>query len=78
MNVDGRTARVLVKANHAGEGISVESAYDNPNKNLNAYTVMLKRENGYDDEKKLVLGKSITPKVNSIRTQKVPRSRGAS
>ena len=52
VNVDGRTARVLVKANHAGEGISVESAYDNPNKNLNAYTVMLKRENGYDDENK--------------------------
>ena len=52
VNVDGRTARVLVKANHGGEGISVESAYDNPNKNLSAYTVMFKRENCYDDENK--------------------------
>ena len=52
VNVDGRTARVLVKANHGGEGISVESACDNPNKNLSAYTVMFKRENGYDDENK--------------------------
>lgn len=50
VNVDGRTVRVLVKANHGGEGISVESVYDNPNKNLGAYTVMFKRENGYDDE----------------------------
>ena len=50
VNVDGRTVRVLVKANHGGEGISVESVYDNSNKNLGAYTVMFKRENGYDDE----------------------------
>jgi len=52
VKVDGRTARVLVKINYEGEGISVESVYDNPNKYLVGYTVMFKREDGYDDENK--------------------------
>lgn len=48
--VGGRVARVLVKANHGGPGIDVSAVYDNPNKHLGAYTVMFKREAGYDPE----------------------------
>lgn len=50
IDVGGRTARVLVKANHGGEGVDVEKVYDNPNQHLGAYTVMFKREAGYDSE----------------------------
>ena len=46
----GRTARVLVKTNHGGKGASIESVYDNPNKFVGAFTVMFKREKGYDAE----------------------------
>lgn len=48
--VGGRSARVLVKVNHGGEGVTVKSVYDNPNKSIGAYTVMFKREAGYDTE----------------------------
>ncbi len=50
--VGGRTARVLVKANHGGPDVDVSAVYDNPNKHLGAYTVMFKREAGYDSENK--------------------------
>lgn len=50
--VGGRTARVLVKANHGGPSVDVATVYDNPNKHLGAYTVMFKREAGYDSENK--------------------------
>lgn len=48
VSVAGRSARVVVKANHGGKDASIESVYDNPNKFLGAYTVMFKREKGYD------------------------------
>jgi hypothetical protein len=46
----GRSDRVVVKVNHGGEGANVDSVYDNPNEFLGAYTVMFKRESGYDPE----------------------------
>ena len=52
LKVNGRTAKVIVKVNHGGEGVTVESVYANPNKNLGAYTVMYKMEAGYDPENK--------------------------
>lgn len=48
--VGGRTARVLVKANHGGPGVDVQKVYDSPNQHLGAYTVMFKREDGYDSD----------------------------
>lgn len=50
ITVEGRTARVIVKRNHGGEGISPESIYSDPVTNLEAITVMFKREAGYDDD----------------------------
>ena len=48
----GRTAKVLVKVNHGGKDASVASVYDKPNAYIGAYTVMFKREAGYDAENK--------------------------
>jgi hypothetical protein len=49
----GRTGRAIVKMNHmGGEGVKVEDVYANPGKYLAAYTVMFKREKGYDTENK--------------------------
>ena len=48
--VAGREARVIVKVNHGGADVSVLSVHREPNKNLGAYTVMFKRETGYDSE----------------------------
>ena len=50
ITIDGRTALVLVKVNHGGKDVSIEDVYANPNKYLGAYTVMFKREKGYDPE----------------------------
>lgn len=50
IKVRGRTARVIVKRNYGGKGVTVQSVYDNPSKNLGAVTVMFKREKGYDPE----------------------------
>lgn len=52
LTVDGRTAKVIVKVNHVGDGISISGVYANPNKNLGAYTVMYKMAPGYDPENK--------------------------
>ena len=52
LKVGARTGQVLVKANHVGEEASVATVYDNPNRFLRAYTVMFKREEGYDPENK--------------------------
>jgi len=52
LTVGGKTGKVLVKVNHMGEGASIATVYDNPNKFLGAYTVMFKREAGYDPENK--------------------------
>ena len=52
ITVEGKTGKVLVKVNHGGKDASVETVYDNPNKFLGAYTVMFKREAGYDTKNK--------------------------
>jgi hypothetical protein len=52
LTVGARTGKVIVKANHGGKGASVATVYDNPNKYLGAYTVMFKREAGYDSKNK--------------------------
>jgi len=48
IHLRGRKARVIVKANHTLKGATVQSVYDSPNAFLEAYTVMFKREPGYD------------------------------
>lgn len=49
----GRSGKAIVKMNHmAGEGVKVENIYADPDKFLAAYTVMFKRESGYDPENK--------------------------
>ncbi|MGJ3260599.1 MAG: hypothetical protein ACFE0S_13450 [Rhodospirillales bacterium] len=50
MTVNGRTARAIVKVNHGGPNVDVQAVYDQPNQFLGAYTVMFKRESGYDSE----------------------------
>lgn len=52
IELDGRKAQVIVKVNHGGPSVDVQAVYDNPNKHLGAYTVMFKREDGYDAENK--------------------------
>lgn len=52
ITVAGRKGRALVKANHGGKGLEIEHVYSNPNKFLKAYTVMFKREAGYDPQNK--------------------------
>lgn len=53
LKMRGRTGRTIVKLNHmGGEGVRVEDVYANPDKYFAAYTVMFKRENGYDTENK--------------------------
>ncbi len=52
ITVDGRTAQVLVKSNHMGKDLGVGAVFADPNKFLDAYTVMFKREAGYDAENK--------------------------
>ena len=48
IKVRGRTARVIIKRNNGGKGVTVKSVYDNPVKDLKAITVMFKRKKGYD------------------------------
>ena len=48
LTLDGRTAKVIVKVNHGGEGATLASVYADPNENLRAYTVMYKMAEGYD------------------------------
>lgn len=50
IKVRGRMARVILKRNFGGKGVTVQSVYDNPTKNMGAITVMFKREKGYDPE----------------------------
>jgi hypothetical protein len=70
VTIDGRTAKVLVKANHGGKGASVQSVYDNPNKYLGAYTVMFKREKGFDPENKDWFWAKYTPKGTLAKNPK--------
>ena len=48
VTVGDRSAKVIVKVNHGGEGTTVQSVYADPNENLRAYTVMYKMPEGYD------------------------------
>jgi hypothetical protein len=48
VEVEGRIARVIVKANHKKKGASVAAAYDQPDRFLSDYTVMFKAAKGYD------------------------------
>jgi len=48
ISVKGRRARVLVKANHRGKGVSLEAVFEDPKRFLAGYAVMAKRERGYD------------------------------
>ena len=47
ISVKRRRARVLVKANHRGEGVSFEGVFEDPKRFLTGYAVMAKRERGY-------------------------------
>lgn len=50
IKVRGRTARVIVKRNNDGKGVTVQSVYDDQFKDLKAVTVMFKRKKGYDSD----------------------------
>ncbi len=50
ITVRGRTARVIVKRNNGGKGVTVQSVYDDQFKDLKAITVMFKRKKGYDSD----------------------------
>ena len=52
ISINGRTAKAIVKVNHGGPDVDVRAVYDNPNQFVGAYTVMFKREDGYDPENK--------------------------
>ena len=52
IRVQKRTARVIVKVNHMGDGANIDTVYANPNKYVAAYTVMFKKPAGYDPENK--------------------------
>lgn len=63
--VRGRKARAIVKMNHmGGEGVTLEKVYADPDKYLAAYTVMFKREKGYDAEDKDWFWAKYDPKGN--------------
>jgi len=47
ISVKKRRARVVVKANHRGKGVSREGVFENPKQFLTGYAVMAKRERGY-------------------------------
>ncbi len=46
--IAGHTGRLVVKRNHASD--SIDAVYDDPIGNLDAITIMFKREEGYDPE----------------------------
>lgn len=48
--MDDREGVVIVKNNYLGENVSVQSVADNPSLNLDAITVMFRREAGYDPD----------------------------
>lgn len=48
ISVKGRRARVIVKANHRGKGVSPEGVFEDAKRYLTGYAVMAKREKGYD------------------------------
>ncbi len=50
LEVDDREGEVLVKNNYIGANVSVQAVADNPRLNLDAVTVMFRREAGYDPQ----------------------------
>lgn len=52
LTIDGHTGAVLVKNNYMGDGVSVESVAEHPDRNLAAVTVMFRRAAGYDSADK--------------------------
>jgi len=70
ITIDGRTAKVIVKANHGGKDISVGGVYSNPNKNLGAYTVMFKKEDGYDAKNQNWFWAKYSPNGDLAKTPK--------
>lgn len=48
LEVDGRSSRVLVKANHRGLNLTAMQIRQHPNLYLSGYAVMFRRETGYD------------------------------
>lgn len=48
ISVKKRRARVLVKANHRGKGVSLEGVFEDPKRYLTGYAVMAKRERDYN------------------------------
>lgn len=48
ISVKKRRARVVVKANHRGQDVSLEGAFEDPKRFLTGYAVMAKRERGYN------------------------------
>ncbi|WP_255611473.1 hypothetical protein [Marinobacterium arenosum] len=50
VTLDGVTGDLVVKRNYGGDGLSIDDVINDPNKYLQAVTIMLKRESGYDAE----------------------------
>ena len=50
--VDGHTGDLIVKRNYGPEGVEIEQVLADPAKHLGAYTVMFRREAGYDGDNK--------------------------
>ncbi len=50
VEVQGHTGVAIIKNNYAGAAVSEKSVSNNPEQNLDAITVMFKRESGYDPE----------------------------
>lgn len=50
--VNGHTGDLIVKRNFGPEGVSADEALVDPDKHLGAYTVMFRREAGYDADNK--------------------------
>ncbi len=50
VSLHGYTGPLVVKRNYGGDGISVDDVINDPEQYLQAVTVMLKREQGYDAE----------------------------
>ena len=50
LEIDGHEGAMIVKNNYLGDSVSITSVADNPNLNLDAVTIMYRREAGYDPE----------------------------
>lgn len=50
VTVDGKHFPIIVKENYGGRGVTKEAVDENPDQWLAAVTIMLQREQGYDDD----------------------------